>query len=419
MLQDKKKKGPKWSKLKGSSCEICKNCRNCPNYSRVMRQFAIRQSVTTAMTIVVVIVLIPVMNWIMEQEKQQNLVANGGTIEGITIQTSGSTVEPEPEETTPKETVEPEPEPDEETKKGLEITTKREVIMYEEPNDSSNIVTIVNPEATLTNVEVAGNGWLTASYTNGQECYRGSIYYLYTNFAENIEAEEVIYENGKEGVITGDYVNFREAPGITTIVKDCLRQGTELQIISINNLLEGEDYGWYYAKTKNGDTGYIYAQYVTLEEYENLEVAPEDMVVPNEETTMLKTAFVEANVENYSDSDVELLAQVMTQEAGGCGIEEMGYAGQVLINRTNINGTDFVTELSKDNQYPTTWSLITSGQVTATEEARTLARQLLSGEVNGFEGSPVPEEDWGKVYFQCERKEGHTYFFSGYHYYSR
>lgn len=116
--------------------------------------------------------------------------------------------------------------------------------------------------------------------------------------------------------------------------------------------------------------------------------------------TKKKTSKKQTSIIECNESNIELLAQVMTQEAGGCGKEEMGYVGQVLINRVNINQTDLATELARKNQYTTTWRLIQNNQVSATDEARKLAKKLLNGK-NGFENrDDVPENVRNFIYFQ-------------------
>ncbi len=97
----------------------------------------------------------------------------------------------------------------------------------------------------------------------------------------------------------------------------------------------------------------------------------------------------------------------------------MGYVGQVLVNRTRINKSSLITELSKPRQYPTTWSKIKNGSVTPKKETVDLAKKLLSGEKNGFENSPVAKKDLNLVYFQSKSKLGTTLFWSGWHYYGK
>ena len=122
-----------------------------------------------------------------------------------------------------------------------------------------------------------------------------------------------------------------------------------------------------------------------------------------------------------NEKDVELLAKVMKQEAGGSGDKEMKFVAQTLINRVTINKSSLEEELAKPNQYPVTWKKIKDGKVKATKHIKKLAREILEGK-NGFEGTRISKSKWDKIYYQTQNNPSswvkEVVFYSGNHYYS-
>lgn len=71
------------------------------------------------------------------------------------------------------------------------------------------------------------------------------------------ECEETHY-----AVVSGEGVNFRVAPGITSKIKDCLPKGNPLEVLS-RKKLEGDNYEWCKVKNlNNGEIGFMYGKYV-------------------------------------------------------------------------------------------------------------------------------------------------------------
>lgn len=276
-----------------------------------------------------------------------------------------------------------------------EIKTTRKIVMYEEASTDSKKIRTLKAGATLTNVEEAGEGWLKVTYNDTD----GYVYYLYTDYLD--EVEKVILEKRRfaeftPGVVSGNGVNIRALPGTTSEVIACVRKGTEVEVLSMNEMLDGEEHGWYRVRIKaTNQYGFIYGQYLYI-----------GSKLPVEEQASLVA----------SKDNVTLLAEAMHAEAEREGITEMGYTGQALRNRAAINGTDIRTELSKPNQYPGTWSKIQNGTVSATPETLELASRILNGEVNCFVGTPLePFKDI--VYFQDLEPHGEHNWFSGVHWY--
>lgn len=283
-----------------------------------------------------------------------------------------------------------------------EIKTTRKIVMYEEASTDSKKIRTLKAGATLTNVEEAGEGWLKVTYNDTD----GYVYYLYTDYLD--EVEKVILEKRRfaeftPGVVSGNGVNIRALPGTTSEVIACVRKGTEVEVLSMNEMLDGEEHGWYRVRIKaTNQYGFIYGQYLYI-----------GSKLPEEVKVQQNNNFVQVN---YNESDEMLLAKAITIEAGNCGIREKGFSGQVLCNRANINGTDIRTELAKPNQYPTTWRRIQNEQIEVTPETLELAGQILRGEVNCFAGTPL-ESLGNQVYFQDKAIHGYNNWFSGVHWY--
>lgn len=276
-----------------------------------------------------------------------------------------------------------------------EIKTTRKIVMYEEASTDSKKIRTLKAGATLTNVEEAGEGWLKVTYNDTD----GYVYYLYTDYLDVVE--KVILEKRRfaeftPGVVSGNGVNIRALPGTTSEVIACVRKGTEVEVLSMNEMLDGEEHGWYRVRIKaTNQYGFIYGQYLYI-----------GSKLPVEEQASLVA----------SKDNVTLLAEAMVAEAQTAGIVEMGYAGQTLKNRAVINGTDIMTVLSAPGQYPTTWNKIQNGKVCATPETLELASRILNGEVNCFVGTPLePFKDI--VYFQDKVPHGKNNWDSGVHIY--
>lgn len=313
-------------------------------------------------------------------------------------------------------------------KESMIVTIKREVKVHDA--NSSKVITTLSPETDVVIEEEAINGWLKLKGSNRY------IYYLNTDYTKRFVEETFIQQSFDEITFgrTTTNVNLRPSPDITTEPIRCLDEGTKLELISLEHVIQGEEFGWYKVKLLDNEVvGYVYGEYVTIgngnvvpservvvkqvaEEQATAEqasteqataeqVAAEQVATEQASTEQAATEQVAAGNET-TEQEVILLAKVMVQEAGGCGIQEMGFCGQVLVNRRNLNGTDIKTELTRKGQYPTTWKLINSGKVRETTESIELARQLLCGEKNGFEGSPIPEIYWDKIYFQSKGSNG-------------
>lgn len=281
---------------------------------------------------------------------------------------------------------------------GTEIKTTRQIVMYEEASTDSKKLRTLKAGVTLTNVEEASEGWLKVTYNDTE----GYVYYLYTDYLDVVE--KVILEKRRfaeftPGVVSGRGVNIRKLPGTTSEVIDCVGKGTEVEVLSMNEMLAGEEHCWYRVRIKaTNQYGYIYGQYLYI-----------GSELPQE-------VKVQQNKVNYNENYAIVLGEVMQIEAGKHGIDEEGYAGQVLYNRTQMNGTDLITELAKPNQYPVTWSRIQNEEIEVKPETLELASRILNGEVNCFVGTPL--EPWkDQVYFQSKEVLGKNNWFSGVHNY--
>lgn len=299
------------------------------------------------------------------------------------------------------------------------IQTTKTINLYEKADDSSRVVATVQ-KGTELNVTEAGNGWLKGTY-DGEDVY---LYYLYTNYAEKAQKEAIEverYEPSKVGIVTGRSVNLRSNPGITTKIIGSAKKQQKYEVLGLYHLLEGEEHGWFLIKTAQNKLVFIYGQYMQVQD-EVYEKTVEVTVAKNynqDNVIALNPEVIEPDQALQSEDNVTLMALAMTQEAGGCGIEEMGRCGQVMFNRARRKGKDIRGILSEYKQYPTTWSKIQNGQVTATQEAKDLAAQILSGEKNGFEGSDAPAVLWNGGYYQGSEKQntGSNWWWSGYHWY--
>lgn len=299
------------------------------------------------------------------------------------------------------------------------IQTTKNINLYEKADDSSNVIATVK-KGTELNVTETGNGWLKGTY-DGEDVY---LYYLYTNYAEKAQKEAIEverYEPSKVGIVTGRSVNLRSNPGITTKIIGSAKKQQKYEVLGLYHLLEGEEHGWYLIKTAQNKTVFIYGQYMQVQD-EVYEKTVEVTVAKNynqDNVIALNPEVIEPDQALQSEDDVTLMALAMTAEADACSIEEMARCGQVMRNRARINETDIRGILSAYKQYPVTWSKIQNGQVTATQEAKDLAAQILSGEKNGFEGSDAPAVLWNDGYYQGLEKQpsGSNWWWSGYHWY--
>lgn len=180
---------------------------------------------------------------------------------------------------------------------------------------------------------------------------------------------------------------IRSEPYEQAEIISVISKGTEIEILSTSN----EE--WYEVSIC-GITGYVSQEYV--------------------EPLIVKT---------IEEGDIYMLAQAISAEAEGCGMEEKILVGKVILNRIESdyrsfsNYTSISEVLSTPNAYPVTWERIQDGLVPS-EESLKVARKLLDGSMDElyYDGIYVDtdvlyqtsdEPTWGSVLFKTE-----------YHYYA-
>ena len=113
-----------------------------------------------------------------------------------------------------------------------------------------------------TNVTIdydAGYGWYKISYDGGSGYVAG--YYLLFGYADepvvtNIQpTTPTVVTTSGNGSISGDAVNFRSGPSLSSTVLDCLSEGTTINI-------RGSCGEWYEVE-HNSTVGYVYGIYVS------------------------------------------------------------------------------------------------------------------------------------------------------------
>lgn len=151
------------------------------------------------------------------------------------------------------------------TEKGITVKAIRDIKMYEEDDEDSKVLKEIDRGEKLTNVEESGYGWLKATY-RGKEGY---VYYMYTSYLEVIGRDEVVYKsemNGTQGEVIGESINLRKKAGINSKVIGVVDMGTMVEIISYEELIENEEFGWYKVKTiDSNQVGYVYGEYLDIE----------------------------------------------------------------------------------------------------------------------------------------------------------
>lgn len=195
--------------------------------------------------------------------------------------------------------------------KNLIITTTKAQPMYEKPDDKARVICTVPEGGKIRNVREAaiGKEWLCGE-VNGEIVF---FPYLHTDYAEKAgkKAKTVKkYDKTTYAVVTGDGVNFRLAPGVTSKVTDCLPKGNRLKLIERKELMIGEKSGWYKAiNLETGEIRYICGLYVKKvssldkkEEDRNTTSQEEEVTQSNNKTVVKKEEVISEDMIQVRDN---------------------------------------------------------------------------------------------------------------------
>lgn len=158
---------------------------------------------------------------------------------------------------------------------GVTVEVCRPMNLYSGNTTKSKVIAHLQPgkELIVKLCTEANSGWLMAIYNDGPgKVLLGYAQYLNTDYLDKVKQYDSVYKkelNGLKAIINTDSVNLRNRPGITekSRVVDVRDRGTELLLISYEEVVRYEKHGWYKAIVV--DTGkeiYICGKYVDVKE---------------------------------------------------------------------------------------------------------------------------------------------------------
>ena len=162
------------------------------------------------------------------------------------------------------------------------------------PSTNDIVISKIN---TGTEVEVLeeSNGWYKVKLKNGQVGWASAQYLSTNSMSDNQGSSNQDSSNevniSKTGIVKADVLNIRSNPGTNNSIIGKLYNGESITVLSEQN-------NWYKIKKSNGQTGWVSAQYISINSTSDNQENSNDQQDFSNEVSISKTGIVKADVLN-------------------------------------------------------------------------------------------------------------------------